>query len=54
MEFFQNGIWESDKLLRHEFGQFKDLVCCLRLAGDVVASQSLTQEVAGLNNLFKI
>ena len=40
---------ESDKSLRHEF---KDLACYLCLAGAVVASQSLTQEIAGSNNLF--
>ena len=31
------------------WGQFKDPLCYLCLAGAVVASWSLTQEVAGLN-----
>ena len=35
------------------WGQFKDPVCHLCLAGAMVVSWSLTQEVAGLNNLFK-
>ena len=34
--------------------QFKDLVSNMCLDGVVVASWSLTQEVAGSNNLFKI
>ena len=42
---------ESDKSMRHELGQFKDIVCCLCLAGAVVASWPLTQEVAG-SSLF--
>ena len=34
------------------WAQFKDPLCYLCLAGTVVASWSLTQKVAGLNNLF--
>ena len=44
---------ESDKSLEHERAQLKDPVCYRCLAGTVVASWSLTQKVAGLNNLFK-
>ena len=35
------------------WGQFKDPVCYLCVAGTVVASWPLMQEVVGLNNLFK-
>ena len=34
--------------------QFQDLLCCLFVVGAVLASWSLTQEVAGSNSLFKI
>ena len=36
------------------WAQFKDPLCYLCLADAVVASWSLTQEVAGSNNLFKM
>ena len=39
----------SDKLLKHEWGQFKDPVSHMCLAGNVVVSWPLTQEVAGLS-----
>ena len=38
---------ESDKSLKHDLGSFKDSVSHMCLAGAVVASCSLTQEVAG-------
>ena len=41
------GFRESDKSLKHELGSFKDPVSNMCLAGAVVASWSLTQEVAG-------
>ena len=43
---------ESDKSLKHELGSIKDPVSYMCLAGAVVASWSLTQEVAGLTNIF--
>ena len=36
------------------WAKFKDPLCYLCLAGNVVASQSLAQVVAGSNNLLKI
>ena len=36
------------------WAQFKEPFCYLCLAGAVVASRALTQEIAGLNNLFKM
>ena len=42
----------SGNLIHHRgmnWGKFKDPVCYLFLAGAVVASGSLVQEVAGLN-----
>ena len=38
---------ESDKSLKHESGSIKNPVSHMCLAGTVVASCSLTQEVAG-------
>ena len=42
-----NEFKESDKSLKHELASIKDPLCYLCLAGAVVASLSLTQEVAG-------
>ena len=53
MEGEFSGFRESDKSQRHELGQIKDSICSVFLPGAVEASQSLTQEVAGSNNLFK-
>ena len=39
---------------RMNWVQFKDPLCYLCLAGAVVASWSLTQEIADSNNLFNI
>ena len=36
------------------WAQYKDPLCDLYFAGAVIASWSLTQEVAGSNNLFKM
>ena len=36
------------------WAQFKDPVCYLSLAGAVVASWSLTQEIAGLNSCTEL
>ena len=47
-----NEFRESDKSLKHELGSIKDPVSYMCLAGAVVASWSLTQEVAGLINIF--
>ena len=49
-EFREFG--ESDKCIN--WAQFKDPLCCVCLAGALVAPWALTQEVAGSNNLFKI
>ena len=61
LEFFLNGAEHSLNSVnsansvnlinnsRMNWAQFKDLVCHLCLAGTVVASWSLTQEVAGLS-----
>ena len=38
---------ESDKSLKHELGSIKDTVSFMCLAGTMVASWSLTQEVIG-------
>ena len=38
---------ESDKSLKHDWAQFKDPVSHMCLDGTMVASWSLTQEVAG-------
>ena len=46
-EFSEFG--ESDKSLKHEMGSIKHPVCHMCLSGAVVASRSLTQEVAGLS-----
>ena len=40
---------ESDKTLKHELSAYKDPVSHMSLAGAVVVSWSLTQEVAGSN-----
>ena len=48
MEQEFSEFMESDKLLKHELkAQFKDLVSHICLVGNVVASRSLTEEVAG-------
>ena len=44
---------ESNKSLKHELVQFRYPLGYLCLAGAVVASWSLTQEVAGSSNLFQ-
>ena len=38
---------ESDKSMKHELAEFKDPIFHMCLAGAVVASWSLTQEVGG-------
>ena len=43
---------ESNKTLKHNLAQFKDPVFHMCLAGIMVASQSLTQELVGLSPLF--
>ena len=43
---------KSDNSWKHELGKFKDSLCYLCLADSVTTSSSLTQEVAGLNNIF--
>ena len=46
----------SGNVINHSsinWAQFKDPLCYLHLAGTVVESWSLTQEVAGSNNFFK-
>ena len=40
---------ESDKSLKHELGAIKDPVSHMCLAGTVVASWSVTQDVTGLS-----
>ena len=45
-------IQGSHKSLKHELSRFKDPLPYLCFAGCVVASCSLTREVAGLNNLL--
>ena len=59
MEFFLNGVERSlnsansGNLINHSsmnWAELKDLVSHVCLAGAVVASWSLTQEVAGLNS----
>ena len=45
MEQVFSEFSESDKLQKHELGQFRDPVSHMCLAGTVVASSSLTQEV---------
>ena len=53
MEFFLNGaelLLNSEKLINHRsmnWGQFKDPISHMCLAGAVVACWPLTQEVAG-------
>ena len=48
MEFTEfSKFRESDKSLKHELAQFKDPVFHMCLAGAVVTSGSLTEEVAG-------
>ena len=58
MDFFLNGaeltlicskFRESDTSLKYELARFKDPVFYMSLVGDVTASWSLTQEVAGLS-----
>ena len=55
VEFFLNGVKlsvDSDNLINHRsmnWDQFKDPVSHMCLAGTVVASWSLTQEVPGLS-----
>ena len=57
MEFFLNGVKlsvDSNNLINHRsmiWDQFKDPVSHMCLAGTVVASWSLTQEVPGLSLL---
>ena len=47
-EFTEFGKFrESDKSLKHDWVQFKDPVSHMCLAGTLVASWSLTQEVVG-------
>ena len=43
---------ESDKLLKHELGNFKDTLFCMCLVGSMVTSLSLICAIAGLNNHF--
>ena len=56
LEFFLNGAERSlnsvnsENLINHSsmnWGECKDPVCHVCIAGDVIASWSLTQEVAG-------
>ena len=58
MEFFLNGAKlslnsaNSENVINHssmDWAQFKDPIFHMGLAGSVVASWPLTQEVAGLN-----
>ena len=42
---------ESDKLVKHELGKFKDAICHMYLVDTTVESWSLTQEATGLNPL---
>ena len=51
--FFPKWIRNSGNLINH-WAQFKDPVSHMCLAGAVVASWSLTQEVACSNNVFKM
>ena len=44
---------ESDKSLKHEYGSVKSPISYLCLAGSVVASCSLTQDVAGSSRFFQ-
>ena len=44
-------IRESDKLVKHELGKFKDPICHMYLVGTTVESWSLAQEATGLNPL---
>ena len=63
--FDTNGVFlkrirtsvNSGNLINHlsmNWAQFKDSLCYPCLAGAAIACYSLTQEVAGLNKLFKI
>ena len=49
MEMNSVDSTESDKSLKHEYGEFKDSLCNLCLSGVVLSSLALTQEEVGSN-----
>ena len=59
LKWIRNSVnsWNAGNLKNHwrvNWAQFKDSFCYLCLVGIMVASWSLTHEVAGSNNLFNI
>ena len=57
MELTNGNSVNSVNLINHldmNWGQFNDPICYLCLAGTMVASWSLTHEVAVSNNLFQM